>query len=487
MALTITFPQNGERIRLGLFIDGAMRAGRAAKYELIDPATEEVLADVSGASAEDVADAIASAERGMTAWQSLSPQQRSRVLTDAASRLRANAGELAGTLSMEQGKTRAEAAVEVELAAETFDWYAGEVLRLYGRILPPRTPHTVQTITPRPIGIAACFTPWNFPLLLAARKVAPALAAGCAAILKPAEETVANALCLAQCLTEAGVPAGAIAVLHGDAPRISDQLIAAPPIRTITFTGSTHIGRVVAQTAARWLKPCVLELGGHAPVIVLEDADIRAAAAAAVLGKTRNAGQVCTSPTRFMVARPVYNRFVDAFAEGLAAVRVGRGISEGVQMGPLAHARRLEAADALVSDAVAKGARLVTGGQRDGNRGFLFRPTLLADVPDNADILSTEPFCPIAAVMPYDDVQEAVARANAHQAGLAGYVFGTNFAATQAVARQLEVGQVGINSFAVSHIEGTFGGVKESGYGVESGSEAMQAFLTQQYIHHVQG
>lgn len=480
------FPDNGKRAELGLFIDGKMRSGRGATYELIDPATETVLANVSGASEGDVADAVASAERGMKAWQGLSLQQRYQVLIGTAAQLRASSGELARTLSMEQGKTLAEASIEVELAAETFDWYAGEVLRLYGRVLPARSPQSFQTVTPVPMGVAACFTPWNFPILLAARKVAPALAAGCAAILKPAEETVAIALSLAQCLTDAGAPAGAIAVLHGDAPRISDQLIAAPAVRTVTFTGSTAIGRVVAQTAARWLKPCVLELGGHAPVIVMDDADVPSAAATAVLGKIRNAGQVCTSPTRFFVARPVYDSFVDAFAAGMDAVRVGRGIEDGVQMGALANARRVEAADALVQDAVAKGARLLTGGQREGNQGFLYRPTVLADVPDDANVLSTEPFCPIAAIVPYDRVEDAIARANAHQAGLAGYVFGSDFAAAQAVARQLEVGQVGINSCAVSHIEATFGGAKESGYGVESSSEGMHAFLRYQYIHHLQ-
>lgn len=252
-----------------------------------------------------------------------------------------------------------------------------------------------------------------------------------------------------------------------------------------TFSGSTAIGRVVARTAAEWLKPCTLELGGHVPVIVLDDVDVEAAAAAAALGKTRNAGQVCTSPTRFYVARAIHDQFVAALAGSLSAIRIGRGIDEGVQMGALANARRVAAAEALVNDAVAKGARLVTGGTREGNRGFLFRPTLLADVPDDADLLNEEPFCPIAAVMPFASIDEAVARANASRAGLAGYVFGRDFAAAQAVAKRLDVGQVGINTFAVSHVEATFGGVKESGYGVEGGAEAIEAFLTRQYIHHV--
>lgn len=469
----------------GLFINGAVRVGRGEVYDLVDPATEEVLARVNGASEADVAEALAAASDGMRAWGAIGPQARYRVLMRTAEILRARSGEIARTLSMEQGKTVAEAAVEVELSAETFEWYAAEALRIYGRILPPRTAQTVQTINPRPIGVVACFTPWNFPLLLSARKVAPALAAGCACILKPAEETVATPLALAQCLHDAGLPAGAIALLHGDAPRISGEVISAPEVGAVTFTGSTDIGRVVALTAARSLKPCTLELGGHAPVIVLDDVDVDAAAAAAVMGKTRNAGQVCTSPTRFMVARPVYDQFVAAFGAKLDALRIGRGIEAESQMGPLANVRRVAAAEALVRDAVAKGARLVSGGTREGNRGYLFRPTLLADVPLHADVLEVEPFCPIAAAVPFDTVEEAIARANAHRAGLAGYVFGRDFARAQAVGAQLQVGQVGINTFAVSHVEATFGGVKDSGYGIEGSTEAIEAFLTRQYVHHV--
>lgn len=481
--MTLSAYESGARI--GLFIDGTHRVGGGEPLAIVDPATEEVLATANGASAADVAEALAAAVRGMADWLALAPQQRFRVLVRTAEQLRAGAPAIARTLSLEQGKTLAEAAAEVELSAETFEFFAGEVLRLNGAVLPARTPRTVQTVEPRPIGVAACFTPWNFPLLLAARKVAPALAAGCACILKPAEETPANALALADCLHAAGLPAGAIAVLYGDAPRISEEVIAAPCVGAVTFTGSTAVGRTVALTAARWLKPCTLELGGHAPVIVLADSDVEAAAATAVAGKTRNAGQVCTSPSRFFVARPIYDDFVAAFGRGLAEVRVGAGTDPSAQMGALANDRRLAAAAALVGDATARGARLVTGGGREGNRGWFFRPTLLADVPSGARILEEEPFCPIAAVMPFDSIDEAVARANATRLGLAGYVFGRDFGAAQAVAKRLEVGQVAINNFSVSHVEAPFGGLKESGYGVEGSSAAVEAFLARQYIHHV--
>lgn len=470
---------------LGIFVNGTMRAGRGAAYPVIDPATEEVLCEVQGASEADVAEALAGAAEGMRAWMAFTPQQRARVMMQTAANLRARAPEIARTLSMEQGKTLPEAALEVELSAETFEWFAAEAMRIQGTILPPRTAQTLQTVTKRPIGVAACFTPWNFPLMLSARKVAPALAAGCSAILKPAEETIGSPLALAECLHDAGLPAGGIAVLHGDAPRISAEIISARAVGVVTFTGSTAVGRIVARTAADALKPCILELGGHAPVIVLDDTDVDSATSIAVLGKTRNGGQVCTSPTRFFVAQSIYGEFVEAFGAKLANVRVGRGIDADSQMGALANARRVMAAEALVHDAKAKGARVVTGGEREGNRGFFFRPTLLADVPADANVLSEEPFCPIAAVMPFDTIDEAVARANDSHAGLAGYVFGRDFGAAQAVAKRLEVGQVAINNFSVSQVEAPFGGIKDSGYGFECSSDAVETFMSRQYIHHV--
>ena len=478
---------DGVKLELGLHIGGALRQGAGATFPLLDPATEDTLAQIGGASSQEVDDALKSAQEGMQKWQVLPPQGRSRILAAGAQKIRENKASIALVLSVEQGKPLPEAMMEVELTAETFDWYAAETLRIYGRIIPPRAPNAVQTITPRPIGVVACFTPWNFPLLLSARKVAPALAAGCACILKPAEETIAAPLAMTACLYEAGLPEGALNVVFGDAPRISEQIIASPLVRTITFTGSTAIGRDVARVAAEHLKPCTLELGGHAPVIILADADIDSAVAAAVGGKTRNAGQVCTSPTRFYVADKIYGDFVDAFSASLSALKVGKGRDDGVQMGPLANERRLRAAENFVQDAVETGARIAAGGQRLGNRGYFFQPTLLADVSDRASIMSVEPFCPIAAATPFSDVDSAIAKANGLRAGLAGYIFSKDFAAAEQIAKRLEVGQIGINTFAVSHVEATFGGVKESGYGTEGSTEAMEAFLTRQYVHHVIG
>ena len=478
---------DGHSFEAGLYIGGKMRHGAGAPFPLLDPSTEDALGEIGGASAQDVDDALTSAANGMRAWQALSPQARSRILAAGAQKMRDSKASIALALSAEQGKPLSEAIVEVELTAETFEWYAAETLRVYGRIIPPRAPNAVQTVNPRPIGVVACFTPWNFPLLLSARKVAPALAAGCACILKPAEETILSPLAMTACLYEAGLPEGALNVVFGDAPRISQQIIASPVVRAITFTGSTAIGRDVARVAAEHLKPCTLELGGHAPVIILGDADVSAAAAAAAGGKTRNAGQVCTSPTRFYVADKIYGDFVDAFGASLSGLKVGRGRDAGVQMGPLANERRLRAAENFVQDALQTGARVAAGGERLGNRGYYFQPTLLADVSEGATIMREEPFSPIAAALPFSDVESVIAKANGLRAGLAGYIFSKDFAAAEAVAKRLEVGQVGINTFAVSHVEATFGGVKESGYGVEGSTEAMEAFLTRQYIHHVIG
>jgi succinate-semialdehyde dehydrogenase/glutarate-semialdehyde dehydrogenase len=339
-------------------------------------------------------------------------------------------------------------------------------------------------VLPEPIGPVAAFTPWNFPALLAARKVAPALAAGCSCILKPAEETPASALALGHALSDAGLPAGVLNIVFGDPAEISRHLIASPVIRKVTFTGSVPVGRSLAVLAAEQIKPCTLELGGHAPVIVLDDADIDAAAALSAIGKTRNAGQVCTSPTRFYVQRPAYERFVERFGQALASIRLGDGLDPDTGMGPLANARRPEAMERLVADARRHQAEVVTGGERAGERGFFWRPTLLANVPDDAAAMSEEPFGPLALVSAFDELDEAIARANRSKVGLAGYAFTRSASVAVKLGEELEVGVLGLNSFAVSHTEAPFSGVKQSGYGYEGGSEGLAGFLHQKYVHH---
>lgn len=469
---------------LQLLIGGAWRHGRGAAFDIANPATGARLAEAAGATPGDLDDALAAAESGFAAWRRTPAAGRARVLADAAALLRDRATPIARLMTLEQGKPLAQAELEIRLSAETFDWYAAEAGRAYGRIIPARTPGARQMVLPEPIGPVAAFTPWNFPALLAARKIAPALAAGCSCILKPAEETPASALALGRALVDAGLPAGVLNIVFGDPAEISAHLIASPVIRKVTFTGSVPVGRHLALLAAQQIKPCTLELGGHAPVIVLDDADIDAAAALSAIGKTRNAGQVCTSPTRFYVHRAVYERFVGGFGQALAGIVLGDGLDPGTDMGPLANPRRPDAMARLVADAVRHGAEIVTGGGSGRERGFFWRPTLLANVPEQAAAMTEEPFGPLALVSVFDELDEAIARANRRSVGLAGYAFTRSAAAAVKLGDDLEVGVLGLNSFAVSHTEAPFGGVKQSGYGYEGGSEGLAGFLHQKYVHH---
>jgi len=474
---------HAEPLSLDLVI-GGRRVATERRIAIVNPATEEEIGTVSHASVADLDAALDASAEAFKAWRKTPAAARAAILAKAAGLLRERADGIARMLTREQGKPLAQAHLEIMLCAETFDWFAAEAGRAYGRIIPARAPGGRQMVLPEPIGPVAAFTPWNFPALLAARKVAPALAAGCTVILKPAEETPASPLALGEALLDAGLPAGVLSVVLGDPAEISDHLIASPVVRKITFTGSVAVGRRLARLAGEHLKPCTLELGGHAPVIVMADADIAAAAATSAIGKTRNAGQVCTSPTRFYVQRRVRDAFVDGFARALEAMTVGDGLLPETQIGPLANTRRLAAMGALVDDATGRGATVVTGGERAGNRGYFFKPTILADVPDDALAMTSEPFGPIALVSSFDDLDEALAKANRSQVGLAGYAFTTSHADAVAIGEGLEVGMLGINSFAVSHTEAPFGGVKDSGYGYEGGPEGLAGFLHQKYVHH---
>lgn len=469
---------------LQLLIGGKWQAGRGSPLRISNPATGQTLAEPTGASQEDLDAALTSAETGFALWRRTPATGRAAILSRAAQLLRERTKPLARLLTLEQGKPLAQAELEITLCAETFDWYAAEAGRAYGRIIPARSPGARQMVLPEPIGPVAAFTPWNFPALLAARKVAPALAAGCSCILKPAEETPAAALGLGRALADAGLPDGVLNIVFGDPAMISRHLIASPVIRKITFTGSVPVGRSLAVLAAQQVKPCTLELGGHAPVIVLDDADIDAAAALSAIGKTRNAGQVCTSPTRFYVQRPAYERFVERFGAALGQIALGDGLDPRSEMGPLANVRRIETMERLVTDAARHQAEIVTGGAREGDSGFFWRPTLLANVPDDAAAMTEEPFGPLALVSPFDELDEAIARANRSAVGLAGYAFTRSAAAAVRLGEELEVGVLGLNSFAVSHTEAPFSGVKDSGYGYEGGSEGLAGFLHQKYVHH---
>ncbi|THV34679.1 NAD-dependent succinate-semialdehyde dehydrogenase [Glycomyces buryatensis] len=463
-----------------LFIGGQWRAGTGGRtLKLREPATGGVIGSVAQADEHDLDAALASIERGFTLWRRSEPGERARVLTTAAAILRSRAEETARTITAEQGKPLGEARSEIEQSAGHFDWYATEATRDLGRTWTDgRREFTVQR---RPIGPVAAFSAWNFPASLPARKIAPAIAAGCSILVKPAEEAPGAAVALVNALIDAGLPPEVIALVTGDAPKIAREVIGSPVIRKITLTGSILVGRELVQLSAEHLQPLSLELGGHAPVIVLPGADVPGVARALAGAKFRNAGQVCISPTRFFVPDRDAEEFAAHFAETAAALTVGPGDRDGVEVGPLANERRLRAVESLMDDLRKGGARVLTGGGRvESLPGWFFEPTVVTDVSDDARILTEEPFGPIAPVLPYRSIDEAVNRANAVEQGLAAYVFGPEDAARD-VASRLDVGMIGVNTTALAVAEAPFGGVKSSGYGREGGTEGLNEYTVAVY------
>lgn len=468
---------------LEMLIDGKFTRGSSGKSEpVVNPATEQTLAELPHAAKSDLEAAVAAAEKGFNAWKAMSAYDRYRILRKGADILRGRADAIAKILTLEQGKILAEAKIEVVTSADILDWYAEEGRRAYGRIIPGRMPGVRQMVIKEPVGIVAAFTPWNFPALTPMRKIAGALAAGCSIILKPSEETPGTAVEVARCLQEAGLPEGALNIVFGVPAEVSSYLIAHPKVRKISFTGSTAVGKQLMKLAADGMKRTTMELGGHAPVIVFDDVDVASVAKIAAGGKYRNAGQVCISPTRFFVHETKYKQFVDTFTEVASGLKLGDGLDPSSQMGPMANARRLEAMDMFVSDAKAKGAVVKTGGERPANQGFFYKPTVLADVPAEARIMTEEPFGPLAPIVPFKSFDEVVERANGVAYGLAAYAFTSDEKRATAIADALQWGMVGVNSLAVSTPETPFGGIKDSGHGSEGGIEGLEAYLNVKFV-----
>ena len=426
--------------------------------------------------------ALAAAERGFATWRQTSPLQRARMLAGVAALLRERVDHIARLMSLEQGKLLTEARGEIERGAEMCDWMAGETQRIYGRLIPARTANVTQMAVREPVGIVAAFTPWNFPVIQIVRKVAAALAAGCAVIVKGAEETPASCAELVRAFVDAGAPRGSVNLVFGIPSEISAYLIPHPLVRKISFTGSTAVGKQLASLAGRHMKLATMELGGHAPALVFADCDIDATAKAAGGRKIRNAGQTCVSPTRFIVERSVYGRFADTFVEAAGALKVGLGLDASSQMGPLANTRRVEAMQSLTADAVAKGACLRLGGRRMQRDGFFFEPTVLTEVPVDAAMMNEEPFGPVAIINPFDSLDSAIAEANRLPLGLAAYAFTGSAATAKAIAGRIESGMVSVNHIGLGLPEAPFGGMKDSGYGSEGGSEAIEAYLQTRFI-----
>jgi succinate-semialdehyde dehydrogenase / glutarate-semialdehyde dehydrogenase len=436
-----------------------------------------VLALLPLAGAAELHAAAASAAIGFAQWKQHSALARCTVLTRAAALMRERAPEIALTLTLEQGKPLAEATREVMLSADIIDFQAEEAKRLYGRTVPPRVPGILsQTVQRQPVGPVAAFTAWNFPVNLAARKIGSALAAGCSVVLKPAEETPGACIAMVRCFLDAGVPPDALNLVCGQPAEVSATLIAHPAIAKVSFTGSVAVGKLLGELCARHVKRYTPELGGHAPVIVCEDADFEFALKSSVAAKFRNAGQVCASPIRFHVHRKHHAAWCERFAAAARALRLGPGSDPATQMGPLAHAGRVADMQALCDDAVAQGARLLCGGHRVDRPGHFFVPTVFTDVPDSSRLAHTEPFGPIATIEAFDELDQAIARANDSAYGLAAYAFTQDLLTAHRLSEELAVGMVGINHYGVSQPEMPFGGWKESGHGQEMGAEGLLGY-----------
>ena len=468
---------------LHMMIDGERVAGGGRQtHAVVNPSTSETIAELPLATDADLDRALDAARRGFRRWRDSTPQERAAVLHGAARLMLERQEEIARIATMEEGKTVAEARIEVLMTVGLFNFYAGEVFRLYGRTL-VRPAGQRSTVTREPVGPVAAFAPWNFPIGNPGRKLGAPIAAGCSVIMKAAEETPASALAVLQCLLDAGLPGDVAQAVFGVPDQVSRHLLGSPIIRKLSFTGSTVIGKHLARLAADDCKRTTMELGGHGPVLVFDDADIDQALTTMAASKYRNAGQVCVSPTRFIVQENAFARFRDGFAERAGKIVVGDGLDPASAMGPMANARRPEAMDRLVGDATAKGARLHAGGARIGNRGFFYRPSVLSEVPLDAQVMNEEPFGPVALINPYPDEQAMIEEANRLPYGLAAYAWTSDAKRQRRIAREIETGMLGINTTMIGGADSPFGGVKWSGHGAEDGPEGVEACLVTKAVH----
>ncbi|MGG6898951.1 NAD-dependent succinate-semialdehyde dehydrogenase [Rhizobium sp. BR 315] len=465
-----------------LHINGLWRDGSNERLSILNPASGEIIGRVSNAGSDDLDKALSAAAAGFVEWRRVSAFERAKILHKAAEILRDRSATIARIMTLEQGKPIAESKAETAGAADTIDWFAEEARRAYGRLIPPRSINVRQMVVKEPVGPVAAFSPWNFPLNQAVRKVSAALAAGCSIILKGPEETPASCAELVRAFVDAGLPAGVIGLVFGIPAEISNYLIPHPVIRKISFTGSTVVGKQLASLAGAHMKRVTMELGGHAPAIVFDDADIDLAVKILAGAKFRNAGQVCVAPTRFLVQGGVYDKFVDGFVKAAEALKVGDGLEDGVTMGPLANARRVDAMEALTSDAVSRGAIVRTGGKRIGNRGNFFEPTVFTNVPQDARVLNEEPFGPMALISTFADYGAVVREANRLPYGLAAYAYTTSAKTSAALARDIESGMLSINHHGLALPELPFSGIKDSGYGSEGGVEAMENYINSKLV-----
>ncbi|CAE6851498.1 NAD-dependent succinate-semialdehyde dehydrogenase [Paraburkholderia domus] len=466
-----------------LYIDGEfLTGGGRCEQDVLNPATGQVIGKLPHATTEDLDLAIAAASRAFESWRKVSPMERSKVLRKVADLARERARDIGRGITLDQGKPLVEAVNEVTFCAEHADWHAEECRRVYGRVIPSRLDNVTQLVMREPVGVCAAFTPWNFPFNQAIRKIAAAIGAGCTIVLKGPEDAPSAIVALARLFHDAGLPRGVLNVVWGIPAEVSRHLIQSATVRKVSFTGSVEIGKQLAAQATSLMKRITMELGGHAPVIVCDDADVDAVVDLLTPYKFRNAGQVCISPTRFYIQERVYDRFVSNFAEKARTIKVGDGLLPETKMGPLAHARRVAAMRSLVDDARARGAEVLTGGSSLLGEGNFFAPTVVAELPDDSRLMTEEPFGPIVGVARFKTIEDVIARANGLSYGLASYVFTNSAKSARTLAGHLEAGMVSINHLGLGLPETPFGGCKDSGMGIEGGSETFDAYLNTKFI-----
>jgi succinate-semialdehyde dehydrogenase/glutarate-semialdehyde dehydrogenase len=463
-----------------MYIDGAWCDARSGKtLPVINPADESVLAEVAYASTAEAQRAVEAAARAFPEWRAVSVYDRAKILKKTADLLRDRADRIARTLTQEQGKPLAEAKTEVLHSADTFEWFAEEGKRAYGRIIPPTNVAKRYYAIKHPVGVVCTITPWNFPAALPSRKIAPALAAGCTVVSRPADQTPLTLIQMFQCLADAGIPPGVANLVIGPSRAIADVFFQHPAVRKISFTGSTEVGKELIRRSAEQVKRLSLELGGHAPLIVFPDADVQQVAQAAVISKFRNNGQVCIAPSRFYVHEKIAKDFTEAAVELTRKLNVGNGLDPGVQVGPMFEARALEKTAELIEDARSKGGKVLTGGGRSTRfaKGYWFEPTIVREINAGMKLMTEEPFAPVMPLLDFSKLDDVIAAANHTPYGLAAYVFTNDITIATRMAEGLEAGIIGINDPVPATPQCPFGGMKESGMGRELGIEGLDAYL----------
>ncbi|MGZ5089976.1 MAG: NAD-dependent succinate-semialdehyde dehydrogenase [Burkholderiales bacterium] len=472
--------------KLVLYIDGNFIETEGRKTEpVFNPASGEIIGQLPHATREDLDRALSAAQRAFETWKKTSPLERSAILRRVAELARERADAIGRNITLDQGKPLAESIGEVNVCAEHAEWHAEECRRIYGRVIAPRRPDVRQFVLREPVGVCAAFTPWNFPFNQAIRKMVAALGSGCTLILKGPESAPSAVVALARLFHDAGLPAGCLNIVWGVPHEISEYLIKSPIVRKVSFTGSIAVGKQLASLAGAHMKRGTWELGGHSPVLVFDDANVDQAATMLAKLKIRNAGQVCVSPSRFYVQSKIYDRFAERFTKTISSISVGNGLEKATQMGPLAHARRVDVMEAFMEDARAHGGEVVLGGTRLKSSGFFFPPTVVTGLPDNAKLMTDEPFGPIAPLVPFTDPEDAIRRANSLPYGLSSYVFTESLKTATHAANALEAGMVNINHFGSALSETPFGGVKDSGIGSEGGTETFDGYLVTKFVTHV--